>query len=153
MENQSRAVEGSSHAADPPDRTLEDERHAAGAVHEELMTMGMPRVNLLLTGKARAVQDALESLAGNLHEPIVTWCPGEQLALPVARNAGTMVLHNIDAMRLEEQVQLLAWLGEVMGRTQVVSTSAAPLLPQVRAGAFLDTLYYRLNTVYVPLAD
>jgi DNA-binding NtrC family response regulator len=31
----------------------------------------------------------------------------------------------------------------------VVSTSPAPLIPRVHSGLFIDTLYYRLNTVCV----
>jgi transcriptional regulator of acetoin/glycerol metabolism len=30
-----------------------------------------------------------------------------------------------------------------------VSTTPAPLLPRVESGKFIDTLYYRLNTVCV----
>ena len=35
------------------------------------------------------------------------------------------------------------------GQVQVVSTAAVPLWPNVKAGAFNETLYYRLNTVCV----
>jgi len=34
-------------------------------------------------------------------------------------------------------------------RIQVVTTSAEALLPLVTNGAFLATLYYRLNVIYV----
>jgi transcriptional regulator of acetoin/glycerol metabolism len=54
-------------------------------------------------------------------------------------------------LTLEEQRRLLEWLQETAGRTRVVSTTSAPLLPLVEDGVFLDTLYYRLNTVYVEL--
>ncbi len=39
------------------------------------------------------------------------------------------------------------WLDRAPGRTQVVSTTPALLFPRVQAGAFIDRLYYRLNTV------
>jgi transcriptional regulator of acetoin/glycerol metabolism len=52
-------------------------------------------------------------------------------------------------LRLQEQIRLLEWLALAAGRTQVISTSVAPLFPRVQAGSFIDTLYYRLNTVYV----
>jgi transcriptional regulator of acetoin/glycerol metabolism len=36
-----------------------------------------------------------------------------------------------------------------MGRAQVISTSPAPIMLRVAAGAFDGDLYYRLNTVCV----
>jgi DNA-binding NtrC family response regulator len=60
-----------------------------------------------------------------------------------------MVLQDVGALCPEEQRRLLNWLEESGGRTQVVSTSAEPLLARVTEGSFLDTLYYRLNTVCV----
>jgi transcriptional regulator of acetoin/glycerol metabolism len=60
-----------------------------------------------------------------------------------------MVLHDVGRLQPHEQLDLLAWLEQADGRTQVVSTSATPLLPRVQCGAFIDTLYYRLNTVCV----
>jgi transcriptional regulator of acetoin/glycerol metabolism len=46
-------------------------------------------------------------------------------------------------------LDLLDWMEHADGRTQVVSTSSAALLPRVQCGAFIDTLYYRLTTVCV----
>ena len=60
-----------------------------------------------------------------------------------------MVLNDVGALGLQDQIQLLEWLGSASGRTQVVSTTPAPLLPRVESGKFIDTLYYRLNTVLV----
>ncbi|MGH9370544.1 MAG: hypothetical protein ACRD15_03320 [Vicinamibacterales bacterium] len=139
------AIGGASPAAD-------DLRGAQGA-HEDLLQVALPRVNLLLTGKGRVIQNVLNSLVGKLDQPIASWCPGEQLVLPPAERAGTMVLHEIGALDLQDQIRLLEWTGLSMGRTQVVSTTAAPLLPRVEAGAFIDTLYYRLNMVCVDVTD
>ena len=69
--------------------------------------------------------------------------------LPPAERTGTMVLNDVGSLGLQDQIQLLEWLATACGRTQVVSTAPAPLLPQVQAGGFIDTLYYRLNTVCV----
>jgi hypothetical protein len=150
MENRLRVFAGATKAAGPLDRTSEgnDERLAQEA-HEDLMLMGMPRVNVLIRGRESAVRSVLDSLSGNLLEPIASWGPGQRLELPPVEEAGTMILHDVGALRLEDQIHLLEWLGRAVGRTQVVSTTPAPLLPRVRAGAFIDTLYYRLNTVYV----
>jgi hypothetical protein len=106
-------------------------------------------VNLLLKGIDGVTDEVLDTLRPDLCVPITTWRPGERLALPPAARAGTLILHDVGALTLEEQRRLLEWLQETAGRTRVVSTTSAPLLPLVEDGVFLDTLYYRLNTVYV----
>ena len=63
------------------------------------------------------------------------------------------MLHDVGTLPLDEQLRLLDWLERAEGRTQVVSTSTTPLLPRVQAGAFIDTLYYRLNTVCVDVTS
>jgi hypothetical protein len=126
----------------------ENEREAKAA-REALLTMGLPRVNLLLEGQERALQGVLDALAGSLRQPVSSWHPGQRLELPLVERQGTMIIHDVDALGIEEQIHLLEWLGHAVGRTQVVSTSTAPLLPRVHAGAFIDTLYYRLNTVFL----
>jgi Sigma-54 interaction domain len=121
----------------------------ARAAHVDLLLMGMPRVNLLLIAPDAVVRYVLESLLLNLREPIARWAPGQPLVLPPPGLINTMVLHDVGRLRPDEQFELLAWLERADGRTQVVSTSATPLLPRVQCGAFIDTLYYRLNTVCV----
>jgi hypothetical protein len=120
-----------------------------GAPHEDLLLMGLPPVNLLLTGRDGVVRNVLEMLLRDADEPITRWFPGEQLVLPHDRWAGTIVLHDVDALDYAAQLQLLDWLEQDVGRTQVVSTTSGPLMPRVEAGTFNDILYYRLNTVSV----
>ena len=110
------------------------------------LVAGLPRVNLLLIGVEpemwQPLQDQLPDLA-----PIVTWSPGKQLGFPSATETGTLILHGVDRMSSDDQKELLEWL-EPSGRcVRVISTTSAPLYPHVEAGAFSDTLYYRLNTV------
>jgi hypothetical protein len=121
----------------------------ARAAHVDLLLMGMPRVNLLLVAPDGVVRYVLESLLLNLREPIARWSPGQPLDLPPHGHIGTMVLHEVGSLSPHEQLELLDWLEVTDGRTQVVSTSPTPLLPRVQCGAFIDTLYYRLNTVCV----
>ena len=126
----------------------EDWRRARAA-HVSLQMIGMPRVNLLLVGIDGMVWNVLLTLLPELCEPITTWCPGEQLVLPPAARPGTLILHDVGAMTHVDQAQLLKWLVSASGRTQVISMTAVPLLPRVQGGAFIDTLYYRLNTVCI----
>ena len=119
------------------------------STQETLQLVEMHRVNLLLMGREDVVQPMVESLAARFHQPVGTWSPGERLVLPPAERTGTMVLNDVGSMALQEQIQLLEWLGTAIGRTQVVSTTPAPLLSRVESGKFIDTLYYRLNTICV----
>jgi hypothetical protein len=139
----------------PPSRsgTLPDHWRLARAAHVDLLLMGMPRVNLLLIAPDGVVRFVLESLLLDLHEPIARWRPGERLALPPTEEGGTLLLHDAGALSTDEQLRLLDWLERVEGRTQVVSMSSTPLLQQVREGSFIDTLYYRLNTVCVDVTS
>lgn len=114
-----------------------------------------PRTNLLLIGAGTRVLKALEVLLPNLREPITVWFPGNQLMLPPVAQIGTLILHEVGALELGEQYRLHEWIERAQGRipgTQIVSTSEASLLPRVHAGVFLDTLYYRLNTVYIDIS-
>ena len=116
---------------------------------EELRLVEQHRVNLLLMGQHDIVQPMVDALSARFHQPVGTWSPGERLVLPPAERTGTMVLNDVGALGLQDQIQLLEWLSTASGRTQVVSTTPAPLLPRVQSGKFIDTLYYRLNTVCV----
>ncbi len=126
---------------------------AGATAREDLLMAGMPPVNLLLTGDHGVIRNVLGALLRDFSGPISAWYPGERLALPRDPLAGAIILHEIGLMGYEDQLQLLDWLETRPGRTQVVSTTSAPLLPQVEAGAFNDTLYYRLNTVSVDVTS
>ena len=132
---------------------LEEEWRMTRAALLELQRLGKPRVNLLLTGMDIVIKNVLQVLGPDLRQPIATWRRGERLVLPPAGNAGTMILHNVGALAREDQRRLLEWTDRTTGRMQVISTTPAPLLRYVLAGAFLDTLYYRLNTVCVDVID
>jgi hypothetical protein len=155
MENQPKVMAESVRASSLlADRShLLDEWRLARQAHVNLLLTGMPRVNPLLTELDYAIRNVLERLLPDLHEPVASWCPGEPLALPPTTRVGTLILHDVGALTSGDQLQLLTWLDEAGGRTQVVSTTPGPLLPRVEAGTFLETLYYRLNTVCVDVAN
>ena len=118
---------------------------------DDTILRGMPPVNLLLTGGDVVVQSVLETLLGDHDQPIASWWPGQRLVLPMPRPS-MMILHDVGALALEDQQHLLEWLERDIGRTKVVSTTPAPLMPLVEKGAFNDTLYYRLNTVSIEVS-
>ncbi len=123
------------------------ERGAADQALEVVQLAENHRVNVLLMGTNDVVNRVLAALHESLPEPVAKWSPGEQFMLPAAEQVGTIVLNDVGALEIQDQIQLLEWLNTAQGRTQVVSTAPTLLLPRVKAGAFIDTLYYRLNTV------
>lgn len=126
---------------------------AGTTAREELLVSGMPPVNLLLTGGLASVRTLLGALLRSVDGPILAWYPGERLVLPRHPKTGTMILHEVGLMRPEDQLQLVGWLETRARRIPIVSTTSTPLLPQVEAGTFSDTLYYRLNTVHLDVTE
>jgi hypothetical protein len=131
---------------------LREDWRVARVAYSDLELMRVPRANVLLRGTEGIVQNVLDMLMPTLRAPIHIWRPGERLALPAVPHAGTIILREVGRLTRDDQSQLLSWLDETVGRTQVVSTTAWPLLSRVHSGGFIDKLYYRLNTVYVNLA-
>src|SRR5262245_59455850 len=103
------------------------------------------RPNLLIACSDSAL-DAVEYKLRALCAPPVHTCvlPGA-LALP-KKPCGTLLLHHVEALTLEQQLTLYDWMS-VSRQVQVVSITGAPLLSLVEHGQFLEGLFYRLNTV------
>lgn len=132
---------------------LREDWRLARAAHVDLTLMGMPRVNLLLVGADSAIQAVLDLLLTDLRQPVMRWRAGERLVLPRVGRAGTIILHDVGAMEYEDQQRLLEWLDRAAGRAQIISTTAESLMPRLESREFIDTLYYRLNTVYVDVTQ
>jgi len=128
---------------------LRKDWHAARAAHAELALLGMPRVNLLLSGPDGVIEYLLDALLPDLREPVGRWCPGEQLLLPPPTLIGTMIFQDVGQMPAADQRRLLDWLRGAAGRTQVISTTSVDLMPLIERGEFLEDLFYRLNIVRI----
>jgi len=109
-------------------------------------------VNVLLAGRDEAVRLVVRTILGQVSKPVRIWSPGEDFVLPPI-GPGTLVIHEVGALALREQIQLLEWSGSPHRNTQVISTTSAALIPRVSAGSFIDMLYYRLNTVYLDVTE
>ena len=149
MENRSNLIFDRNGGIPGPSTILQirEEWQLARQAHKDLQVAGMPQTNLLLIGSPGATRIVMEMLWLELREPIVTWRPDQPLELPAPGRASTLVLHDVDELSHDEQQQVLRWLDETAGRIRVVSTTRTSLWPRIKAGAFSDTLYYRLNTV------
>jgi len=149
MERQSKLFTGASREPGSRDHfsQLPDDWRLARAAHDDLRRMGMPRVNVLLVGAGGMTRNVVGMLLRDRDEPIASWSPGERLLLPPVARGGTVVLHEVGALSHDDQLHLLDWLEHAVARTQVISTTSGPLLPLVQTGGFIETLFYRLNTV------
>ena len=132
---------------------LPDDWRPARAAHEDLRRMGMPRVNVLLVGVGGRTRNVVGMILRDRDEPIASWSPGERLLLPSVARGGTVVLHEVGSLSVDDQLQLLNWLEHAVARTQVISTTSRPLLPLVQAGSFIETLLYRLNTICLDVTE
>jgi Sigma-54 interaction domain len=151
MKNSSNGFADPMRSSDPSGTVsrLREEWRVARAAHAELVHLGMPRVNMLLTGPDGVIEYLLDALLPDMREPIGRWCPGDRLLLPPPALVGTMVFQDIGAMPSSDQRQLLEWLTDAAGRTQVISITRAKLVRLVEAGQFIEDLYYRLNIVSI----
>lgn len=113
--------------------------------------------NLLAMGSDEALVRFLDSLLPHLRQPVYRWAPGECLRLPPPGVLGTLIIETAGALPLDDQRRLFDWLTVTLGSTQIVSTTAVGLLPLVETGAFIASLYCRLNIICIdvmaPLGD
>ena len=65
---------------------------------------------------------------------------------------GTLILINVGAFSPPDQSRLFDALNDRLIRAQIISTSPIGLMPMLAAKSFLETLYYRLNTIYIDAA-
>ena len=142
-----------SRVSGPP---LQAERRFARSTR---MSARIPRVNLLVIGPEDAVDEVLSVVTRDLKPAAAPgdgtlvghWRPGKPFLLPLPSRTGTLILRDVDTLVDEDQRKLVAWLEEAAGCVQVVSTASTSLMPLVEAGVFMQTLYYRLNTIYMDL--
>jgi Sigma-54 interaction domain len=102
--------------------------------------------NVLLEGPEDSTSCLVRLLEPHLRRPVL-WQPlPAPFAVP-AGECGVLVLQNVSALSRHQQADLLRWLGDLNGRTQIVSTTASPLFPLVERELFEEALYYRLNVM------
>jgi hypothetical protein len=119
---------------------------------DDLALLEMISANVLLNGVECARREQVEATLGCLRGPITRWEPGAQLVLPPINSAGTLILHDVGLLPNDDQLRLLAWLEQNSGRTRTVCTASGSLYEYVESGRFIETLYYRLNTLLLDVA-
>jgi len=111
-----------------------------------------PRQHLLLKSEPGRF-DAVAASVTSFGTPPVRLCrlPG-QLDLPSDKR-GTLLLRDVDALALADQIALYDWLGTGAGDLRVISTTTSHLAPMVERGAFLEGLFHRLGAVQFDLSS
>jgi hypothetical protein len=74
------------------------------------------------------------------------------LSLP-QEGSGTLVLDDVAALSLDQQLSLFDWLGRWSSDVRVISVTAASLSSLIEAGAFLEGLFHRLSAVQLDLTS
>jgi hypothetical protein len=77
--------------------------------------------------------------------------PG-RLELP-SDTRGTLLLHDVAALDITDQIALYDWLGQRAQDLRVISVTTAPLAPLVAQGVFLEGLFHRLGAVQFDLTS
>ena len=102
----------------------------------------------LLIGDEDLAQSMLATYQRHLVSPIVEWRPPAPLKAPPA---GTLVIWDVDRLNAPLQRACLVWMDRHAAAVQVISVAARTIFPLVQARAFMPELYYRLNTMCLPL--
>jgi hypothetical protein len=108
------------------------------------------RPNVMLVGAPAAASRIVGTLGTDLRERIVEGRAAEPEAWP--RDGASIVLRDIERLDLAQQQHLIEWLNRQSRRTHLITVVGRSLYPDVKRGKFLDTLFYRLNVVQLPLS-
>ena len=110
----------------------------------ELSVMRRLHPNVLLIGSQQSNERALSELLPVCRTPV--YQPNPEFELPIVEG-GTIVLRRVEVLRPHRQRALHEWFSRELGRIQVITLASAQLFQRVSAGAFLEDLFYRLNTM------
>jgi hypothetical protein len=105
-------------------------------------------VNVVLMGRQADTRVLVKKLRPLLPAPVVTVRCGASSGVATSAPRGTVVLEDVNRLGVAEQRRLLVWLGEKPPGPRVICTTSVPIVPLIETGAFLASLYYRLNTIY-----
>lgn len=106
--------------------------------------------NLLLIGPDVAIRAFLDPLIESLETPVV-YCDGANPEFPTDPT-GSLIVYDVARLTPDHQQRLLDWISDPRRSARLIATSAGPVFPHVKRGAFSDGLYYRINTFTVMLS-
>lgn len=113
---------------------------------QQFLTAERPRPNLLIVCAIEEMEAVVSRVMGLCKGPVhPRQLPGE-LSVP-KEMTGTLLLWDVAQLTRGQQMFLHDWITDRPPDAQVVSITAAPLLPLVEDGQFLEGLFYRINVV------
>src|SRR5262245_9332641 len=127
----------------------DDDRRTVEEWTEDWRFVCASRLNVLLVGPGHPTKAATAALKIYLIPPVGIVSAGCLGELSRLKDVRSLIVEEICDLTGEEQRELNEWLSKRVGRIQVVSTSRFTLETLIVQGQFLDTLYYRLNTIYI----
>lgn len=110
------------------------------------------RLNTMFIGPSDVTQWILATLS--VEQPVQHVTPEEVLVKsfsPPSDHVGTLIIDDIMSLNPRNQRRLCQWLEQGSGRPRIVSLSQRPVVQAVANRMFIESLYYRLNTVYIDL--
>ena len=107
--------------------------------------------NVLVCGEPPVIEAFLDALKRETSRPLRRCRSSRELMLSKISD-GTLVLDDPSSFDDNDQRALLAWLEQDGLGVQLITTTYRPMFEVVQSGRFLDTLYYRLNTIHIDLA-
>ena len=154
LEYQSRLSSGVNPETAPHTSRPFSETDVSLSAASDLNIARITRANLLVVGPEPLVRNLLSLVSsGTRRDAMVRGTTG-RLELPASgARPSTIVVHDVDTLSTSEQRRLLEWLDAATTHIQVISTASMPLLSRVEARTFNETLYYRLNTIYIDLFE
>ena len=115
---------------------------------ETIVTSG---TNTLVQGTKSDLDACVLALTPFYPTPVVT--PNDPIGTALAAiEKGSVILENVSRYTLEEQRQILSWLDVNGCGVRLIATTTERLYDLVEGGRFIDTLYYRLNVIFIDLA-
>ena len=113
---------------------------------QRFLTGEHPRPNLLIVCASEEMEAVVSRVKGLCKGPVhARQLPGE-LSVP-EEMTGTLLLWDVAQLTRGQQMFLHDWMTDRPPDAQVISITAAPLLPLVEDGQFLEGLFYRINVV------
>jgi transcriptional regulator of aromatic amino acid metabolism len=104
------------------------------------------RPNLMVVARGLPVDVVADHLLPVCAGPVMPSLLPGRLHLPASRR-GTVLLQNVAALSIPQQIVLNDWIDEGSGQAQIVSIATTPLWRLVENGDFLEGLFYRLNVI------
>jgi Sigma-54 interaction domain len=134
---------------------MSDRSSSSTEIHvgpREWVAIREAKPNVLICGEPMFVDSFLGLLAGHCASPIRRISHSGALGALSGIEDGTVVLENAEQYKESEQRAVLDWLANTDAAIQLITTTGKPLFDLVEQGQFLDSLFYRINTIYLELS-